>query len=80
VLLTTRGGTRRAVVEVSDAMQPGHLALPNGLGLTLEDGVTTGVGPNELTRAADRDPWVGTPWHKHVPARVERAEKVVARL
>jgi anaerobic selenocysteine-containing dehydrogenase len=79
VLLTTRGGTRRAVVEVSDAMQPGHLALPNGLGLTLEDGVTTGVGPNELTRAADRDPWVGTPWHKHVPARVERAEKVVAR-
>ena len=28
----------------------------------------TGVAPNELTSAADRDPYAGTPWHKHVPA------------
>ena len=34
---------------------------------------TTGVAPNELTATEDRDPFVGTPWHKHVPARVERA-------
>ena len=34
---------------------------------------TTGVAPNELTSVEDRDPFVGTPWHKHVPARVERA-------
>jgi formate dehydrogenase len=33
---------------------------------------TVGVAPNELTSTADRDPFVGTPWHKHVPARVER--------
>jgi hypothetical protein len=25
-----------------------------------------------LTAATDRDPFVGTPWHKHVPARLER--------
>ena len=31
-----------------------------------------GVAPNELTASEDRDPFVGTPWHKHVPARVER--------
>jgi hypothetical protein len=31
-----------------------------------------GVAPNELTASADRDFLAGTPWHKHVPAPVER--------
>ncbi len=73
--LTTRRGSAEVVVEVDDRMQPGHLALPNGLGVDhLDDdgsAVITGVAPNELTTAADRDPWAGTPWHKHVPARLE---------
>jgi hypothetical protein len=30
-----------------------------------------GVAPNELTASEDRDWVAGTPWHKHVPARVE---------
>jgi hypothetical protein len=34
--------------------------------------VRTGVAPNELTAAEDRDHFVGTPWHKSVPARVQR--------
>ncbi len=72
VRLTTRAGVRDIVAEVSETMRPGHLSLPNGLGLTLEGGSTTGLAPNDLTLAVDRDPWVGTPWHKHVPARVER--------
>ena len=29
--------------------------------------------PTSSPPAQDRDPFVGTPWHKHVPARVERA-------
>jgi formate dehydrogenase len=29
------------------------------------------VAPNELTGVEDRDAWVGTPWHKYVPARIE---------
>ena len=56
-------------------MQRGHLSLPNGLGVAYPtDGgdAVTGVAPNELTALEDRDPFVGTPWHKHVPARVER--------
>ncbi|MBA3605846.1 MAG: hypothetical protein H0W46_07735 [Acidimicrobiia bacterium] len=36
--------------------------------------VVTGVAPNELTASEDRDPVAGTPWHKHVPARLERIE------
>ena len=70
VRVTTRRGSAVAVVEVSDTMRPGHVSLPNGLGLS-GDGAAHGVAPNELTSGADRDPIAGTPWHKHVPARVE---------
>jgi len=73
--LTTERGSAVVVVEVNDTMQPGHVSLPNGLGVDYpgEDGVRTvvGVAPNELTATGARDPFVGTPWHKHVPARLE---------
>ena len=75
VRLSTRRDSVLVGVEVSDRMQPGHLSLPNGLGLVYPaDGtsVRTGVAPNELTATGDRDRFVGTPWHKSVPARVER--------
>jgi formate dehydrogenase len=72
--LTTKRATARVTVAIDDAMQPGHLSLPNGLGLDHpdEDGrVVTGIAPNELTASEDRDPWAGTPWHKSVAARLE---------
>jgi formate dehydrogenase len=76
--VTTRRGAAVVTVEVSDTMRPGHVSLPNGLGLDHpgSDGepVVTGVAPNELTASGDRDPWVGTPHHKHVPARIERVD------
>lgn len=77
VKLSTKRDSVVVVVEVSDTMHPGHVSLPNGLGLGYpsdgRDGrATTGVAPNELTSVEDRDPFVGTPWHKHVPARIER--------
>jgi anaerobic selenocysteine-containing dehydrogenase len=71
VRVTTKAGAAEAVAEVSELMQAGHVSLPNGLGLD-HDGHTTGVAPNELTSSEDRDPIAGTPWHKHVPARLER--------
>jgi len=76
VRLTTRRASVVVAIEVTDSMQPGHVALPNGLGLSYPTDageVATGVAPNELTASEDRDPFVGTPWHKHVPARLERA-------
>jgi anaerobic selenocysteine-containing dehydrogenase len=76
VRLTTRKRSLLVPVEISDTMQRGHVSLPNGLGLSYPGfggEITTGVAPNELTDVEDRDPFVGTPWHKHVPARVERA-------
>ena len=72
VRLTTRRDSVVIAVEVTDSMQHGHIALPNGLGLGYPGSGTTGVALNELTSVEDRDPFVGTPWHKHVPARVER--------
>jgi formate dehydrogenase len=81
VRLTTRRASVVVVVEVSDRMQRGHVSLPNGLGTSYPDGTglaTAGVPPNELTAAEDRDPFVGTPWHKHVPARIERLSGAVA--
>jgi anaerobic selenocysteine-containing dehydrogenase len=77
--LSTKRGTAIVAVEVSDTMQRGHVALPNGFGLRYpSEGAgganATGVAPNELTSSEDRDRFAGTPWHKHVPARLERTE------
>ena len=73
--LVTARGRCRAPVETTDAMRAGHLALPNGYGVSFgADGPVTGVAPNELTDGTRRDPVAGTPWHKHVPARIEKVE------
>jgi anaerobic selenocysteine-containing dehydrogenase len=75
VRLTTKRGTVVVPTELSSAMQRGHVSLPNGMGLDGARGdALGGVAPNELTALEDRDAFVGTPWHKHVPARIELAK------
>jgi anaerobic selenocysteine-containing dehydrogenase len=75
VRVVTRRGAVEAPVEITDAMQPGHVSLPNGLGLASHDdegnATMDGVAPNELTSGDERDWLAGTPWHKHVRARLE---------
>lgn len=75
VKVITAGGTVTTVAEITDTVQPGHVTLPNGLGVDYpEEGgeaAVVGAATNELTRVGHEDPFVGTPWHKHVPARVE---------
>jgi anaerobic selenocysteine-containing dehydrogenase len=75
VRVTTPGGTAVAVAEVNDTMQDGHVSLPDGHGLSYspagDDPEVHGAAPNELTSTDWRDPIAGTPWHKHVPARLE---------
>ena len=76
VRLVTSQGSTKVLAAISGRMQDGHISLPNGLGLDYPDetGRRTldGVPPNELTTTSDRDPIAGTPWHKSVPARLER--------
>ena len=73
--IITAAGSAEAKVEVSAAMRPGHASLPNGFGLDFVDAhghrSAPGVAPNSLTSTDWRDPYAGTPWHKHVPARIE---------
>ncbi len=75
VRVVTKRGSAEVPVELSDTLLPGHVSLPNGVGLTYPDPVgdvaMTGVPPNELTSSGDRDWLAGTPWHKHVAARIE---------
>ena len=74
VRIVTERGAATVEVAVDDGMHAGHLALPNGTGTDrLVDGerVPDGVAPNELTGSSHRDRFVGTPWHKTVPARLE---------
>lgn len=76
IRVRTKRGSAEAVVELSERMQPGHVSLPNGQGMDYQtaDGrlIHKGVAPNELTDCAARDFLAGTPWHKSVPARLER--------
>ncbi|WP_394846881.1 molybdopterin-dependent oxidoreductase [Pendulispora brunnea] len=75
VRLTTKRGSVIVATEISNAMQRGHVSLPNGMGAGPGgDGLLGGVAPNELTALEERDPFAGTPWHKHVPARIERTD------
>ncbi|OBG99574.1 molybdopterin oxidoreductase [Mycobacterium sp. E2699] len=73
--ISTAAGSAEATVEITETMLAGHASLPNGFGLDYvdDDGnvVTPGVAPNALTSTQWRDPYAGTPWHKHVPARIE---------
>ncbi|MGZ6907639.1 MAG: molybdopterin-dependent oxidoreductase [Acidimicrobiia bacterium] len=74
VTVETKRSSARATVETTDAMQEGHVSLPNGRGLSYpgDDGgdEVHGVAPNELTDEMDRDWLAGTPHHKHVRARI----------
>ena len=74
--VSTQAGSQDVVVSVNDRMQRGHVSLPNGLGVNYPNGdgdqpPIVGAAPNELTWSELRDEYVGTPWHKSVPARVE---------
>ncbi|MGQ0623997.1 MAG: molybdopterin-dependent oxidoreductase [Sporichthyaceae bacterium] len=71
--------TGRLVVrtEADDSMRRGQVALPHGFGMSVPDGkggrVTNGPRINQITAALDRDPIAGTPHHKDVRVRLERA-------
>lgn len=75
IRITTPGGTAVAVVEVNDTLCDGFVTLPNGMGLDYApaggEPEATGVSPNELTTVDWKDKYAGTPWHKHVPAKLE---------
>ena len=79
VRLSTARASGEVYLEINDMMQPGHISLPNGTGIhyTNENGeaIQLGLAPNEFTDNQRRDFLAGTPWHKHIPARIERLNR-----
>ena len=77
VRLSTKRGSAEVAIESSDRMQPGHISLPNGLGVDYPDaeGVRqlAGVAPNELTASEDRDWLAGTPGEAEADSDGEHA-------
>lgn len=76
IRIVTRNGETTVDVRHDERQKPGTLALPNGLGMLYPDwkgqDVAMGVSVNELTGLDNKDKFVGTPFHKYVPARLER--------
>jgi len=77
VLLETETGQAEVGLAYDDRMHRGTISVPNGQGLYFEDSdgqvLPGGVFVNELTSTRYRDRFIGTPFHKFVPARVSLA-------
>jgi anaerobic selenocysteine-containing dehydrogenase len=71
VQVSTRRGGVTLPAQIDPKLLAGHMWMPNGFGM-VHDGVLDGANQNELTDAADRDPFTGIPHHRHVQVRVER--------
>jgi len=73
--VVTEAGSAEVTVILDERMKPGTMSLPNGLGLLYPDDKgedkIVGVPVNELTSLIYQDKFVGTPFHKFVPARLE---------
>ncbi len=76
IAVQSAAGRVVARAKRDDSMKSGQLALPHGYGqdYPTADGERLNNGPrvNVLTDSGNRDPIAGTPYHKHVPVRLER--------
>jgi anaerobic selenocysteine-containing dehydrogenase len=76
VRIKTKVGSATTFAEINEIQREGTIALPNGVGLDYvnEAGETVriGISPNELTASNDKDFFAATPWHKFVPANLEK--------
>jgi anaerobic selenocysteine-containing dehydrogenase len=62
---------------VTDDIYPGNLSIPHGYGLLARSEETGklephGINVQELIRASHRDALSGVPYHKAIPARLEK--------
>lgn len=77
VLLETEAGCATVDLAYDERMHPGTLSVPNGQGMSFTDEsgqvLAGGVFINELTSVKYRDKFIGTPFHKFVPARISLA-------
>ena len=77
VVLETRRGAAELPLALDAKLRRGHVWVPNGFGMVHSsasgDVAVDGLNLNELTDAADRDPFTGIPHHRYVPCRLRAA-------
>ncbi len=77
--LETQKGSCDVIVSLDDRLPKGLMALPNGQGMDFVNDagqvVKAGYWINKLTSSTLIDKHIGTPLHKHVPARLIRNEE-----
>ena len=71
VRVVTEAGEAVGELQVSKRVRQGTVLIPHGFGL-IYDGEVYGINVNRLTRNTHRDP-LGTPLHRYVPCRLEKA-------
>lgn len=72
VQVSTEAGSVSAELQLSASIRRGVVAMPHGFGLDYE-GQTVGANVNRLTKSTHRDPVAGTPLHRYIRCRVDRA-------
>lgn len=75
--VSTRRGALTLPAHVDNALQNGHVWMPNGFGVIYQQNGETrvdGANQNELTDVNDRDPFTGIPHHRYVPCQLERVD------
>ena len=72
VKVITEAGEEIAELEVTDQARQGQVIIPHGFGLNFM-GRVYGPNANRLTKNTHRDRFAGTPLHRYVPCRVEKA-------
>ena len=68
----TEAAELKLSLRLTEATCRKYIMIPHGFGLEYQ-GKTTGVNANLLAKNTHRDPFAGTPYHRYIPCRVEKA-------
>lgn len=72
VLCRSARGSIEVVVDLDDSVRTGMVTLPHGYGMRFKGSAPIGPELNRLTDSEHCDPLSKTPFHKHVPVRIEK--------
>lgn len=70
-ICATDVGEVPVTIEIDDTVRRGMVTLPHGYGMRYRGGDPIGPQINRLTASDHCDPLARTPYHKHVPVRVQ---------
>ncbi|HOW82985.1 MAG TPA: molybdopterin-dependent oxidoreductase [Spirochaetota bacterium] len=71
IRVTTEAGSVEVEAEITARTRSGYVMIPHGFGL-VHQGKTYGVNANLLAKNTHRDRFAGTPFHRHIPCRIEK--------